>query len=216
MLTQKLLAFSLLGAEWILWVLIVLSIISLSVVVDRLIFFVKNRIKMSTVVSTMNSLLSQGKTNEATKFLAKLKGMEGRVSYQTMLKLHIGMDALADFIEAQISAEKMIYEKNLNFLGTLGNNAPFIGLFGTVVGIIKAFHDLSLNAQGGAEAVMSGVSEALVATGVGIFVAIPAVAAYNYFKAMAKTSATNTYVLTRMIQAHFKMEAENHGKHAKG
>jgi biopolymer transport protein ExbB len=73
-------------------------------------------------------------------------------------------------------------EKNLGVLGTLGNNAPFIGLFGTVLGIIRAFADLARNQSGGATVVMTGISEALVATAVGLMVAIPAVVAYNVFQ----------------------------------
>ena len=71
--------------------------------------------------------------------------------------------------------------KGLNFLGTLGANAPFIGLFGTVLGIIHAFKDLALTEGGGGPAVMAGIAEALVATAVGLLVAIPAVVMYNYF-----------------------------------
>jgi hypothetical protein len=76
----------------------------------------------------------------------------------------------------------MDLERNLGVLGTLGtlgNNAPFIGLFGTELGIMKAFADLSRNQLGGVAAVMSGISEALVATAVGLMVAIPAVIAFN-------------------------------------
>ena len=73
------------------------------------------------------------------------------------------------------------YERYLVILGTLGNNAPFIGLFGTVIGVIQAFQDLSTDSQGGAEVVMSGISEALVATAAGLAAAIPAVIAFNFF-----------------------------------
>ena len=78
-------------------------------------------------------------------------------------------------MESLIIQEKHKMDKGLVILGTLGNNAPFIGLFGTVIGIIKAFHDLAQNPEGGPSVVMAGVSEALVATAVGILVAIPAV-----------------------------------------
>jgi biopolymer transport protein ExbB len=78
--------------------------------------------------------------------------------------------------------ERMNLERNLGVLGTLGNNAPFIGLFGTVLGIIRAFADLSKNQTGGAGPVMAGISEALVATAVGLMVAIPAVIFFNIFQ----------------------------------
>lgn len=76
---------------------------------------------------------------------------------------------------------KIILEKRLGLLATFGNNAPFIGLFGTVLGVINAFHTLSKGSEFGVNAVMGGISEALVATAAGLFVAIPSVMAYNYF-----------------------------------
>lgn len=76
---------------------------------------------------------------------------------------------------------KLSLEKRLGILATLGNNAPFIGLFGTVLGIIQAFHDLGRASEFGVRIVMEGISEALVATALGLFVAIPSVIAYNYF-----------------------------------
>jgi len=80
-----------------------------------------------------------------------------------------------------ISQIKIALEKRLGLLATFGNNAPFIGLFGTVLGIINAFHTLSKGNEFGVNAVMGGISEALVATATGLFVAIPSVMAYNYF-----------------------------------
>jgi biopolymer transport protein ExbB len=76
---------------------------------------------------------------------------------------------------------KLSLEKRLGILATFGNNAPFIGLFGTVLGVIKAFHDLATSNQFGVSVVMEGISQALVATALGLFVAIPSVVAYNYF-----------------------------------
>lgn len=76
---------------------------------------------------------------------------------------------------------RVLLEKRLGILATFGNNAPFIGLFGTVLGIIDAFHTLSQGSEFGVNAVMGGISEALVATATGLFVAIPSVIAYNYF-----------------------------------
>ena len=76
-------------------------------------------------------------------------------------------------------------ERFLVFLGTLGNNAPFLGLLGTVLGIIRAFHELARHGEGGVNVVMAGISEALVATAVGLVVALPAVIAFNHFSRRA-------------------------------
>jgi biopolymer transport protein ExbB/biopolymer transport protein TolQ len=72
-------------------------------------------------------------------------------------------------------------KRGLGFLATIGSTAPFIGLFGTVVGIINAFRGIAATGSGGMAAVSGGIAEALVATGLGIFVAIPAVVAFNHF-----------------------------------
>ncbi len=82
---------------------------------------------------------------------------------------------------------KLLLEKRLGILATFGNNAPFIGLFGTVLGVLKAFHDLGVSNEFGIKVVMEGISEALVATALGLFVAIPCVVAYNYFVRKIKT-----------------------------
>jgi biopolymer transport protein ExbB len=82
---------------------------------------------------------------------------------------------------------KLLLEKRLGILATFGNNAPFIGLFGTVLGVMKAFHDLGVSNEFGVRVVMEGISQALVATALGLFVAIPCVIAYNYFVRKVKT-----------------------------
>lgn len=83
--------------------------------------------------------------------------------------------------ELSVPEIKLTLEKRLGILATFGNNAPFIGLFGTVLGVINAFATLSKGSEFGVNAVMGGISEALVATAAGLFVAIPSVIAYNYF-----------------------------------
>ena len=112
--------------------------------------------------------------------------------------------------------QRMKLEQRLAYLGTLGNNAPFIGLFGTVIGVIGAFDALGEQAKqpvGAAasqamapQAVMSSIAEALVATAVGLLVAIPAVAANNYFQRKIKSTLANTDALTRILLAHLKSE----------
>src|SRR6185503_5144553 len=111
-----------------------------------------------------------------------------------------------------VALQKMRLERRLAYLGTLGNNAPFIGLFGTVIGVVQAFAALGRqdSATASAEAaagmapqeVMSSIAEALVATAVGLAVAIPAVATYNVFVRRAKQILGNTEALSRVLLAH--------------
>lgn len=108
--------------------------------------------------------------------------------------------------------QRVALERNLTFLGTVGNNAPFIGLLGTVIGIIKAFHALSRDTQGGAAAVMYEISEALVATAIGLFVAIPAVMAFNYFRTRVKLVNGNVDALSQVVLSFLRGKDGNGGK----
>lgn len=94
-----------------------------------------------------------------------------------------GVDEIFKYIE---QTEKPRYEKYLGFLATVGSNGPYIGLFGTVLGIMKSFNDMS-NSSGGNTSVMSGISSALIATAAGLMVAIPAVLAFNFFSKQVKS-----------------------------
>src|SRR5207249_1363306 len=115
------------------------------------------------------------------EMLGASKSIEAKVIRKTLVWMDGGPDALHEALDAEMAKERRALEKGGTFLGTLGNNAPFIGLLGTVLGVIEAFHQLGSNGQnqGAMGNVMSGIAEALIATGVGLFVALPAVVAYN-------------------------------------
>ena len=107
-----------------------------------------------------------------------------------------------------LETERLRYERRLAFLGTLGNNAPVIGLFGTVLGIIRAFHDLAGSSLQGTQAVMSGIAEALVATGVGLLVALPAVAMYNTLIRRVEVATAGAEAASREVLAYLKTSRE--------
>jgi biopolymer transport protein ExbB len=96
----------------------------------------------------------------------------------------------------------------LSDVGTVGSNAPFIGLLGTVIGVIIAFAELGRNPKGGLEVVGPGISEALVATAVGLLVAIPAVVSFNWLKAMLKKRVADTDFLCRIVIAQLKKRVD--------
>ena len=114
-----------------------------------------------------------------------------------------GSHALTEALESETSKARKELDAGMNFLGTVGNNAPFIGLFGTVIGVIVSFHELgSAAARAGAMGnVMSGISEALVATGVGIFVALPAVVAFNLAQTRIGEIEQDANSLGRLVSA---------------
>jgi biopolymer transport protein ExbB len=180
MLSSRLLTFTTLGAEWVLWLLFALSIGSVAVMIERAAFFSARRARDSEDLARR---LLAGDLEGAVGVVSGRDGLEAEVVRAAALHASKGPQAVREIVSGTIERVRIGYELRLAFLGTLGNNAPFIGLFGTVLGIIRAFFDLSLNpGASGASAVMAGVSEALVATAVGLFVALPAVVAYNLFQ----------------------------------
>ncbi len=206
MLTQKILSYSLTGAEWVLWVLVALSALSLAVVLDRLLLFLRTREDLRRLEPALIEALGKG----------DLVAAREQVRRDSLVRnvVRAGLDVLAQgrsdagsVEQAMLGAmarERDRYEARLTLLGTIGNNAPFVGLFGTVLGIIMAFHALGkvdAAAASSNQLVMSAISEALVATGVGIAVAIPAVAAFNWAKSSVASRVKNAESLMRAVLA---------------
>ena len=187
-MTERLLSFTLLGAGWVLWLLLALSVLSVAVMVERALYFGSRR--MSKMFPRLLELCLSGDLKAAAA-LATSDAMEAEVvRVAAGVAAEGGNPAVEKAVQSTIDRRRLEYEKWLFILGTLGNNAPFIGLFGTVLGIIRAFADLAAANKGGgsstASYVMAGISEALVATAVGLFVAIPAVLAFNIFQRLLK------------------------------
>ena len=212
MLTEKLLNFYLMGAEWVLWLLVILSVVWVSVWVERMIFFYKNH----DDIPTFKEKLASGITN-----LSKEKSNEQKNTFASSV-LRVGSSLIAQGVKnvevleqamlAEMLRQRNRYEKRLPILATIGNNAPFIGLFGTVLGIVQAFFQLgkmgSSEQAANNQMVMGAIGEALVATGVGILVAIPAVMAYNWSKTLVATRARDVESLMRDLLAQIARESK--------
>jgi biopolymer transport protein ExbB len=199
-ITERLLAFTLLGSEWVLWLLIGLSIVSVTVMVERAISMAARAPDLEGLSRKLLALLAKGDFEAAKEALGKPRSPEVRVGLVGIGELGRGRDAALEAMASAKSRERLALERNLGVLGTLGNNAPFIGLFGTVLGIIKAFADLAKNAgAGGAAVVMAGISEALVATAVGLLVAIPAVVAFNIFQGKVRRTLGRVDAMAHLI-----------------
>jgi biopolymer transport protein ExbB len=204
-LTERILGFTLLGSEWVLWLLIGLSVLSVAIMVERGIFL-REGADADALARELGTRLRKGDLEGARQALNGKRVPAATVAASGLENYDRGSDAVSEAMAGTKARLRIDLERNLGVLGTLGNNAPFIGLFGTVLGIIKAFADLSHNQSGGAAAVMSGISEALVATAVGLMVAIPAVIAFNFFqgkvrKTMARIDAIAHLVLSTIPAA---------------
>ncbi len=202
MLTQKLLAVATGGSDWILYLLIFLSICSIAVIIER---FFMLRATLKSSFSVTDRAKEAIKSNDLTVLedLSKNhEALEGRLlQYALRYSGSKGSSGMAEIMNGYVLMEKPLLEKNLGFLATLGANAPFIGLLGTVLGVVRAFADLAGN-QGNPAAVMAGISEALVATAVGLFVAIPAVVAYNYFHKQVRLILSNAESIKQLCLAY--------------
>jgi biopolymer transport protein ExbB len=201
-----------LGTGWVLILMLVLSVISLAVMLERAWLYWSLRDDIDDLMRDLGRLLRGGDMDGARRRLEASRSAEAAVVVAGLVESDRGVDAAQEAMEGASALQRIKLEKRLAFLGTLGNNAPFIGLLGTVIGIIAAFDELSkvkMAAASGAtqlapEAVMARISEALVATAIGILIAIPAVAAFNAFQRVVKGTLANTDALGHLLLAHLK------------
>jgi biopolymer transport protein ExbB len=201
-----------LGTGWVLVLMLVLSIISLAIMLERAWLYWSLRDDMDELMRDLGRLLRSGDLPGARRRLEASRSAEAAVVVAGLVESDRGVEAAQEAMEGASALQRLKLEKRLAFLGTLGNNAPFIGLLGTVIGIVAAFDELSkvkMAAASGAsqlapEAVMGRISEALVATAIGILIAIPAVAAFNAFQRVVRGTVANTDALGHLLLAHLK------------
>jgi len=193
------------GSKWVLWLLIGLSLAAVTVMAERLWFFIQEKKPADRLAAAMKALRDKG-AEDALKLLKGQRSIEVAVVRACLERIGDGAGTVDEVRAAVVEQERQRYEKRLAFLGTLGNNAPFVGLFGTVLGIIRAFHDLAGSPLQGTQAVMSGIAEALVATGVGLLVALPAVATYNAFMRHVETASASAEASAHEVLAYMKKE----------
>lgn len=170
------------GHDITLWILVLLSIFSLAFILER--FFTLGRVAKESEKTSekIRDILKANQLSEVEDLAKEKDSLEGQaLTYALRHIKERGLSGLEEIFSSYALIEKPILEKRLNFLATVGSNAPFIGLLGTVFGVMDAFKQLS-EAQPDQAMVMLGISKALIATAVGLAVAIPAVIAYNYFQ----------------------------------
>jgi biopolymer transport protein ExbB/TolQ len=203
-LVSVLLGLPIFHAEWVLWVLIALSLASVAIMTERVLFYRKHAIDATAVRNKLTELLSAGDLQGAAEYLGRFDSLETNTVLYGLRDYARGPEAVEDLLAAAARKERSRYEQRLNFLATVASNSPFVGLFGTVLGIIRAFKDLSGNMAEASSAVMGGIAEALVATAVGLLVAIPAVVAYNILKGKVKHIADDANLMVATLLASLK------------
>jgi biopolymer transport protein ExbB len=195
------------GAAWVLWFLAALSVVSLAVCIERWHAMRQGPTDLGQLAARLETQLAAGNVEEALQTLQDTPSTAAAIARAGLNLAGHGRLAAEQAMRGRMALERERMSRRLVFLGTVGNNAPFVGLFGTVVGIIQAFEHLGASAatpqvgQAASAAVMTSLAEALVATAVGIFVAIPAVAAYNAFQRRIASILASAEVLSRLVLA---------------
>lgn len=205
-LVQTLLDLPIFESAWVLYLLILLSLASIAVMIERGVFYRSRAVDVDAIKAELSKQLDRGDFEAAAAMLKRHDALETNAVLAGLRAWEKGADSVEDLVSGALGREKVRYEKRLGFLATLASNAPYVGLFGTVLGIIKSFRDLAANIAEASQAVMAGIAEALVATAVGLLVAIPAVIAYNAFKGRVKRSVVDAEMLARVLLSNLKAE----------
>lgn len=200
-----------LHASWVMWILLSLSVVNAVLIVERALFLRASRDDVGRLSETLDRLLRAGQVREAMEAMRASPAPEAAVVVAGLRSADMGPAAAEKAMLGAVALQRLRLERGLAVLGTVGNNAPFLGLLGTVIGIVEAFEILGRPVAAGASAlapagIMSSIAEALVATAVGLFVAIPAVAAFNYFQRRIQSVVANTEALTNVLLAHLLAE----------
>jgi biopolymer transport protein ExbB len=197
--------------EVTLYLLLLLSVISLAFILERFFSLGKVRRESQKVAERMREILTSNNLAELEE-LARDKGtLEGRALALGLRHVRErGVNGLEEIFSSFSAIERPALDRYLGFLATVGSNAPFIGLLGTVFGVMEAFHSMQANA-GEATAVMGGISQALVATAIGLMVAIPAVIAFNFFQKQVKGIMLNLQSARDLCLAYAKSGAVQKG-----
>ncbi len=197
------------GASPILYLMIALSVVSVAIMVERALFFFRVRENLQRLASELAASLGRGDIVAARALVADAPSAEAAIVAAGLARIEHGAAAVEEAMAGASAVQRMRLERRLGFLGTLGANAPFVGLLGTVIGIVQAFNQLQIagaaNGSGGAmNGVMGAIAEALVATAIGLVVAIPAVAAFNAFQRQIKGILGNAEALRHIVLSYVK------------
>jgi biopolymer transport protein ExbB len=194
------------GAAPILYLMLALSVMSIAVMIERAWFFYISSADLGHMARALEGKLAAGDLEGARQLTATSRSVEAAIVRAGLMSSERGAKAASEAMASATAIGRLQLERRLSFLGTLGNNAPFVGLLGTVIGIVQAFQQLEHAGLGGSASseIMGAIAEALVATAIGLAVAIPAVAAFNYFQRRIKTTLGNAEALEHIVLSHLE------------
>jgi biopolymer transport protein ExbB len=162
-------------------IIICCSVLTAGFALERVMYYWKRRGNPDAVLASALSSVRSGRRDEAVRLLAGTAHPMGPVAAEMVKNLGEPEQVCEEKLHIALSEQRLQLERNLGFIGTMGNTAPLIGLLGTVWGIMRAFHDMASTGSAGPSVVAAGVAEALFTTAAGLLVAVPAVILYNHF-----------------------------------
>jgi biopolymer transport protein ExbB len=180
-------------------VLLFCSVLSVVFILERGLYYLLNLPNTDKFIKNLKPMLEKKNIAQAIEYCDKQRGPLARIVKATLENYKESLESLTSLLSSLIKKEEVLLERFLGILGTLGNTSPFIGLLGTVIGIIKAFQSLSAAGSGGPNVVAAGIAEALVATAAGLTVAIPAVIFYNYYVSRVRQTITDIEATVEQI-----------------
>lgn len=181
MLSEQFVAFAQLGAEWVLWLLIALSVISVGIMIDRALWFRSRDVDTERFTRELRGAFERKELDRLETKYKDDPAVPVQVALRGLAERERGPEAVAEAMQGERVRWRNAGDRHLIVLGTLGNNVPFVGLFGTVLGVINAFENLRQKTAMAEDRTLDLIAEALAATAFGLLVAIPAVIAFNYF-----------------------------------
>src|SRR5665647_3142667 len=180
-LSSAFIDFAQLGADWVLWLLIALSVLSIGVMIDRYLWFRSRDTDTETFTRELRGAFDRDEIERLETKYKDHPAIPIQVGLRGLAERGRGPEAVAEAMHGERARWRRGADRNLMVLGTLGNNVPFIGLFGTVLGVINAFQNLTVKTAEAEAQTLGAIAGALVATAVGLLVAVPAVIAFNFF-----------------------------------
>ena len=186
-------------SSFVMLILLGCSVVAVTFIFERYFYLRRSTTNARSFFQQVGDAMQRGGLEAAISVCATSISSLATVIRAGLEKTNGGPNAVEETMDAVAIEERTKLERNLNILGTLGNIAPLIGLFGTVLGIIRAFHAMAITGSGGPSVISAGISEALVTTAAGLVVAVPAVIFYNFFLRRVNTIMTDIESVSKKV-----------------
>ncbi|MGQ9465280.1 MAG: MotA/TolQ/ExbB proton channel family protein [bacterium] len=162
-------------------ILLLCSIIALALIIERFLYFLRNSFDPRGGFLRFSQVLRNQGINAALAYATQKKNPLFGLFTIALQNYHLDADNLYEVLSSYIIEEKLKFDRYLGGMGTLANAATLLGLLGTVTGLIRAFHNISITGSGGPAVISAGIAEALLTTAFGLFIGIPTLFFYNYY-----------------------------------